>query len=119
MKSPYDIVVQRGANAPAITWIALSQFNPDLIFDLTGSIVRLTVALRDDTVLFRKEGNNDTEDLFYRVATGIVTWVPTLVESRLIPVDPPGKYELEYRFVTKQRVIALGSATGIGGINDD
>ena len=45
--------------------------------------------------------------------------MPTLAESRLIPLGRVANYELERRIGATQEIVAWGSVEGLGGINAD
>ena len=99
----------------AIGW-RLKDGNGDL-FDLTGSTFRLSIAATG--VVLIAKNSESADGLAIDVLEATVTWTPTLVESRLIPLGRVANYELERRIGAAQEIVAWGQVEGLGGINAD
>lgn len=119
-----DITVWRGANAPPVIWELLRTDIPDDqaavsddIFDLTGSVVWLTVFLADEQLIALN--TDDDATLTFDITTGRVSWSPTLDESRLVPRGRKADYELERRMAGAQEPLAAGFVIALGGHNLD
>lgn len=107
--------VWRGTNE-AQEW-AFTNEADNTPFDLTGFTVRLRVLVRGTAVITLQSGT-DT-NLVVSAANGLVTWTPTIEESRLIPRGERATYELERRATGVERPLCAGRMRGLAGDNDD
>lgn len=86
-------------------------------FDLTGYTVRLRVLVRGTAVITLVSGTD--AHLVNGGTSGLVTWTPTVAESRLIPRGERATYELERRATGVERPLCAGRMRGLAGDNDD
>jgi hypothetical protein len=123
----YDTTIDivRGANDPPVIWQILKNKvdcsvnpAPGDIYDLTGSDLYLTVAVRDAIVISLSTVANPGR-FAIDLATGKITWAPTVAETRLLPLGGISRYELERRSGTAQGNLVAGSICVSGGINPD
>jgi hypothetical protein len=112
--APPVIRIWRGATRPVAWRLQTGDGN---LFDLTGSTFRLSVAAAG-VVLIAKD-SEASDGLVIDVSQATVTWTPSLVESRLIPLGRLASYELERRIGDDQEIVAWGQVEGLGGINAD
>lgn len=82
--------------------------------------VRLTITDLEGTLILRKSISTDPGGIVVTDEDEAeVSWVPTVAESRLIPLGANCKYEWEVRNGSSQQVYLVGTITGFGGVNDD
>lgn len=114
---PADIPITRGNNFPPVQWLFLASENPDVLFNLAGSVFKLRVYWPAQQINVA----SDTDPLVLAIdlVTAIVQWNYSVADSRLLPAGRIARYELE-RWIggTQQSVIAGFVAVEIGANPD-
>lgn len=96
-----DVDIDRGDDSPEVIWQALKNDIPDDqdprpedIFDLTGSILYLTIE-DDDVDLITKDTVSNPTVFSFDIPTGKITWFPTIAETLLLPIGRTARYKIE------------------------
>lgn len=113
-----DFVI--GNNRPVL--FRIKGGDPAVALDLTGCVVVLAVAIKKNTLFEVTTANTSGSppELVLNASVGEITWTPTLLNSRKIPVGKRAKYELEVRFPSgEERSYVTGYLNGMGGIPSD
>lgn len=111
-----DMVIVQGNNFPPIKWQFLVSENPDVLFDLTGSVFKLTLVW-PGTVLAL---SSDTAgELVVDLPTSMLTWNYTATESRAMPAGRLGSYELERWIGGTQQSMISAAVIVSKGFNPD
>lgn len=122
-----DIEIVRGENDPPQVWQFLANevaddadpVVPDDIFDLTGSVLFLTIYRLSTSEVLIDLNTTDDAHLELDIVNGKLTWTPTLAETRLLPLGRLCGYEVERRIDTSQGLMATGGVVVIGGLTSD
>jgi hypothetical protein len=114
---PADIGIVQGNNYPPAKWQFLVSENPDVLFDLTGTVFKLKVTWPGGAPI-TKSSDLDAE-LAVDLATSILTWNYSTAQSRSLPLGRIARYELE-RWIggSQQSLIAGRFAVGPGANPD-
>jgi hypothetical protein len=112
-----DMAIIRGNNHPPMIWQFLVSINPDVLFDLTGSIFKLTVRWPGGTAIVRTSGTDP--DLVIDLVTSKLTWNYAVVDTRLMPLGRVGSYELERWIDSTQQTLVKGGLSVDPGDNPD
>lgn len=112
MSDPADIDIIRGNNYPPAMWQFLTSQDPDVIFPLTGSTMKLTVMW---------DGAEEplVPDIDVDLATSIVTWNYTTDDSRSLPLGRLARYEIERWIDDTQQTLIRGFFIASDGNNPD
>lgn len=114
----YDFSVVRGTSGPTQGLVVrLKAQDGDNLVNIPYEDVRLSIYKRKDLLLRATLSNGQIVE--NDIAEAEVAWVPTVDDTRLIPVGAKARYELEVWNAGAQVVYLLGTVTGIGGLNDD
>jgi hypothetical protein len=109
---PGDMAITQGNNYPPMIWQFLESENPDVLFDLNGSIFQLRCVWPGGTLT--KNSDVDAE-LIVDLTDSTLTWNYTVAQSRLFPVGRIGTYELErWMSGTQQTMVRAGIAVTAG-----
>lgn len=121
-----DITIWQGADGPYVQWQFFKNDIPDDqnpinddLFDLTGSVLYLTIG-RVGEVIISKNTTDNASAFSFDVSTAVLTWKPTLAETRLLGRGRVMKYEVERRIGGVQEgPFAHGYVEVDGGLNLD
>lgn len=111
-----DIPVVRGNSHPPMQWQFLVSENPDVLFDLTGSVFKFTLNWRGGSV----ERSSDVDaDLTVDYDNSILVWSYTTAQSRELPLGRLSRYEVERWIGGTQRTLVCGYVIVSEGSNPD
>lgn len=114
--SDADIPVIRGNNYPPMIWQFLSEEDPDVLFDLTGSVFKLNITWPGGTV--HKSSDVDS-DLALDIVDATLTWTYTEDWSRSLPFGRSTRYEIERWIDGTQQTLVRGNVIVSQGDNPD
>jgi hypothetical protein len=108
-----DMAITQGNNYPPMIWQFLVSENPDILFDLTGSVFKLTCKWPGGTPIVKTSGVDP--ELVIDLPTSTLTWNYSTAQSRLFPLGRIGTYELErWMSGTQQSMVRAGISITAG-----
>lgn len=110
MADAADIDIIRGNNYPPATWQFLQSFDPDILFPLSGSTFKLTIAWSGMVI---------TPPLAIDAATSTVQWNYSTDDSRGLPLGRQARYEIERWTGAIQQTLIRGHFVVSEGDNPD
>lgn len=116
MGDPADITITRGNNYPPAKWQFLESENPDVLFNLAGSVLKLRVDWPGGS-LTRTTGIDP--DLVIDLVNSMLTWNYSVAQSRLMPLGRVANYELERWISSTQQTLIDGYFIVEVGTNPD
>lgn len=102
MAARHDLAMRRGNNPP-VTWRFKGADGS--AFDLTGSVMVLAIVWSGGSIEKFSDGD---DGLAHDDDGGVLTFAPTLAETRLLPVGRVARYEIERRIDGTQVTLVEG-----------
>jgi hypothetical protein len=113
---PGDMAIVQGNNYPPMIWQFLVSENPDVLFDLTGSMFKLTVKWPGGTPIVE---STPAAALVINLTNSTLTWNYSVAQSRSMPVGRVGIYELERWSSATQQTLVRAGVSVVAGDNPD
>src|SRR3954462_9631335 len=113
----YPFTLWRGSTDPFSFRILDDAGVPLSFTDIIFTISKKTSVVDTDPIV--RMALSDGDPNFAIDATGLVTWIPTPLQSRSLFVGTAQKYEVELRNGPMELIYLVGDITGAGGINPD
>lgn len=114
--SSADIVMTRGNNHPPLMWQFLVEENPDVLFDLAGSVLKLRLIWPGASIA---RSSDSDADLVIDYPNSTLAWFYTSAVSRSLPLGRLTQYEIERWIADTQRTLVRGSISAVQGNNPD
>lgn len=107
-----DLEIVQGNNYPPAQWQFLVSMDPDVLFDITGSVFKLTVTWPGGEI---EKSSDIDDDLAVDLPTSMVVWNYSSDDSRSLPLGRIARYELErWIGLTQQTMIKAAVAVSTG-----